>query len=90
MPRSNRSVPTDSPIIRYGGVRSWVAAVVREGVWGGVGGWVPVGIRIPGGNVVKFRAKVSVGAVFVVRDGVWGGVVGKVPVWVRIKIVAEV
>ena len=82
MPRSNRSVPTDSPITRYGGVRS--GAPVWDGVRCGVVGKVPVGVRIPGGNAVEFRAKVPVGAVLVVRDGVWGGVGGWVPVEVRI------
>ena len=76
MPRSNRSVPTDSPIIRYGGVRSGVAAVVQDGVRGGVDGKVPVGVRIPGGNVVKFRGndavgvKILAGVAAVVQDGV--------------------
>ena len=82
MPKSNRSVPTDSPITRYGGVRSGVAAVVRDGVQCGVVGKVPVGVRMPGGNAVGFRAKVPV--VLVVRDGVRGGAGGRVPAGVRV------
>ena len=36
--------------MRYGGVRTGVAVVVRNGVWDVVGGEVPVGVRVPGGT----------------------------------------
>jgi hypothetical protein len=56
--------------------------VVRDGVRGGGGGTVSVGVRVPGGIAVEFRGNVTVGVkvlagvVVVIRDGVWGGVGG--------------
>ena len=35
--------------------------MVRDGVWGGVDGWVSVGVRVPGGTVVEFLGNVAIG-----------------------------
>jgi hypothetical protein len=48
-------------------VLTGVAVVVRDGVWGGVGGKVPVGVRVRGGIVVDFWGNVAIGVKVVIE-----------------------
>jgi hypothetical protein len=43
-----------------------VAVLVRDGVWGGVNGWVSLGVRVPGGVVVEFWGSVVIGVKVVI------------------------
>jgi hypothetical protein len=40
---------------------------LRSGVWGGVGGKVPVGVRVRGGIVVDFWGNVAIGVKVVIE-----------------------